>query len=430
VLPETQLAGDTTDLSAFDCPLKLIATQDVGGRDQDLLQSVIIDDHESAELVIQAFTEAVAGREGLQTIVDQGTPYMAQATQEALEALGAEHTPQVESTPTDKATIERAFGTVKGIARPLLALSNRLAQKIKALRQPKLAIALATLLMAALLKAYQAGARAQKRAHVERQGLRREDLLAVAQEHREKSRAEDRSKRLLLEFIHDAYDIKRPKMRFVRSLRRFPLEVLKRAELAFGTQVHRDDIRDRASYFFKLVRLAQVDFLTEVARQKRQQEQRAYYRALIDEDAQQRLRWHESPARWLSDALEALASHWCPETGELLYGGVGLGRRWLIASINLLCSRHGKRAAQDIALGVFQRFTIAFADRLGLDGLREIRCLLIQQLARLPDDPDDGDGQTRCLRDFGAAILSPVGSEQRPTPVGALSNLAARPVGS
>lgn len=229
VLPGTQLAGDTTDISAFDCPLKLIATQDVGGRDQDLLQSVIIDDHENADLVVQAFGEAIDGREGFQAIVDQGTPYMAQATREAFEALGAEHAPQVEGTPTDKATIERAFKTAKSIAAPLLALSDRLAQKLPALRNTRLAIALTTLLITALLKSYQAGAKAQRRAHEERQGLAREDLLEVAQEHRERSRAEDRSRRLLLESIHDDYDIKRTKTRFVRSLRRFPLVVLQRA---------------------------------------------------------------------------------------------------------------------------------------------------------------------------------------------------------
>ena len=96
VLPSTQLAGDTTDLSVFDCPLKLIATQDVGGRDQDLLQSVIIDDRESAELVVQAFTEAIDSREGFQAIVDQGTPYMAQATREALDRPPSAQAPRTE----------------------------------------------------------------------------------------------------------------------------------------------------------------------------------------------------------------------------------------------------------------------------------------------------------------------------------------------
>jgi len=130
VVPGTQLAADTSDLHALGLPLKLIASQDVGGRDQSLLDSVLVDDHESAELVVRVLTEAIDGRPGLQVSVDQGTPYMAEATRNALEELRAEHAPQREHTPTDKPTIERAFRTVKGFARPLLALSDRIAEHL------------------------------------------------------------------------------------------------------------------------------------------------------------------------------------------------------------------------------------------------------------------------------------------------------------
>jgi hypothetical protein len=426
VLPDTQLAGDTTDITAFDCDLKLIATQDVGGRDDKLLESVVIDDHESAELVIEAFTEAIDGREGLQAIVDQGTPYMAQATREALEALGAEHAPQVEGTPTDKATMERALGTAKSIAEPLLALTNRLAQKVPALRNTKLAIALSTLLVAALLKSYQAGARAQRRAESARQGLRREDLLEVAKEHRECSRAEDRSTVLLLRFIHDAYDIKRPVQRFVHSLRRFPIEVLRRAELAFGKQVHRDDIRDRASYFAAIVRRLHKEHLTEQARRKADREQQRRLQANADERADRKAARHDSPATWLRQALEALANQWQPEAQLLLFGGAGLGRHWLAGSIALLVERHGGPAARDIADGVFRDFAIAHADRLGDDGRAAVRALLD---AHLPPGPENED-QSRCTQDFAAAIIPRTGPEQRSPPEGALSNLAAKPGGS
>ncbi len=426
VLPDTQLAGDTTGLSAFGCDLKLIATQDIGGRDENLLESVIVDDHENADLVVQAFTEAIDGREGFQAIVDQGTPYMAKATREALEALGAEHAPQVEGTPTDKATIERAFETAKSIAAPLLTLTDRLAQKIPALRHTKLAIALTSLLVAALLKSYQAGARAHRRAAMERQGLSREDLLEAAQEHRERSRAEDRSRLLLLESIHDAYDIQRPVKRFVRSLRRFPLEVLRRAERAFGTQVHRDDIRDRASYFFAIVRRLHEDFLAERARRKAEQEQHQRRQAFEDEHAARQQVRGESPATWLREALEALADQWRPESRDLLFGGIGIGRRWMLDAITLLVERHGQLAARDIADGVFHRFATAFADRLGHDGLDAIWTLLDQQLPPRPEATD----QSRCTQDFAAAILSRAGPEQRSAPEGALSNLPARPVGS
>ncbi len=425
VLPATQLAGDTTSLSAFDCPLKLIASQDIGGRDEDLLESVIIDDHESADIVTRTFAKAVDDREGFQVIVDQGTPYMAEATREALDAIGAEHAPQVEGTPTDKATIERAFESVKSIAAPLLALSDRLAHKVPALRNTRLAIALSTLLVTALLKSYQAGARAQRRAAQQRQGLRREDLLEVASEHRQRSRAEDRSRLLLLRRIHDAYDIQRPLMRFVRSLRHFPIEVLKRAELAFGTQVHRDDIRDRASYFFAIVRRLHQDFIAEQARNKRQLQQREHQLALQRDRTARQTTWTSSPATWLTEALQALAAQWRPESRDLLFGGKGIGRCWMADAIALLTDHHGQLAARDIADGVFLRFASAFADRLGDHGLTAIRSLLDQHLPQ-----PQVEAPSRCVQGFVVAILPRVGSPQRSAPDGALSNLPARPGGS
>jgi hypothetical protein len=426
VLPGTQLAGDTTGLSAFGCSLKLIATQDVGGRDQELLESVIIDDHESADIVVQAFTEAIDGREGLQAIVDQGSPYMAQATQEALEALGAEHAPQVEGAPTDKSTIERAFETVKSIAAPVLGLSDRLAQTLPALRNTRLAVGLTTLLVTALLKSYQAGARAQDRAHEARQGLLREDLLDAAEVHRERSRAEDRSRRLLLESIHDDYDIERPVQRFVRSLRRYPLVVLQHAERAFRTQVHRDDIRNRAAYFCAIVRNVHEEYRAERNRQRAEQEQRRRLQARADEDDAKLRARHESPSAWLGEALEALAAQWQPESSTLLFGGVGLGRRWLLDALSLLRERHGPSATRDIADGVYEAFSTRHADRLGHAGLSAIRAVLDQHLPSRPQDED----QSHCLHDFAAAILSNTGPERRPDPEGALSNMPARPGGS
>jgi hypothetical protein len=168
VLPDTQIAADTTDLQAFGVPLKLVAAQDVGGRDQDLFDSVIIDDRESADHVVRVVTEAIGDKEGQQMITDQGTPYMADATRAAIEALGAEHAPQKEGDPLGKATIERAFETVKQIAGPILQLTAGIADKIPKLNNTALAKAAATLLLTALLRAYQAGARAARRAEKDR----------------------------------------------------------------------------------------------------------------------------------------------------------------------------------------------------------------------------------------------------------------------
>lgn len=123
-LPETQYAADTTDLCAFGVPLKLVAAQDIGGRDEALFDAVIVDESESAAHVVQVLSEALAGHSGAQVLTDQGTPYMAEATQRAMDALAVEHAPQKEGDPIGKSTVERAFGSVKSIARPMLAVTD------------------------------------------------------------------------------------------------------------------------------------------------------------------------------------------------------------------------------------------------------------------------------------------------------------------
>ena len=253
-LPDTQIAADTTDLKAFDIPLKLVAAQDIGGRDQDLLDSIVIDDKESADHVIRAITEALDGKPGQQVLTDQGTPYMAEATRMALEELGAQHAPQKEGHPQGKATVERAFGTVKSIAGPILNLTSKIAQVVPGLRDVNLAKAATTLLLTALLKAYQAGARATQKSYTERAGVPAEEIVELAKQSRQNAISEDRSIRLLLANIHSDYDIKKPSGDFIRQMRRFGLPVLKEAEKRFATQVHRDDIRDRASYFAAIAR--------------------------------------------------------------------------------------------------------------------------------------------------------------------------------
>ena len=272
-LPDTQLAADTTDLAAFGVPLKLVAAQDVGGRDRDLLDAILVDDHESAHHVSATIAKALGTSQGQQVITDQGTPYMAKATMDAIEHLGAEHAPQREGDPLGKATVERAFGSVKSIAKPLLDMTDRIAHAIPSLQNTELAKAAVTLLITALLKAYQAGARAASRADEARAGVSTDELLDLAEQSREKARAEASSARLLLAAIHRDYNIEQPLNAFIRSMRRFPLPVLKDAERAFSMQVHRDDIRDRAAYFAAIARRCNEPYMQRLAATRRQKEE-------------------------------------------------------------------------------------------------------------------------------------------------------------
>jgi hypothetical protein len=375
MLPETQIGADTTDLSAFGIDLKLVAAQDIGGRDQRLFDAVLVDDHESAEHVVQVLSQALGERAGAQAITDQGTPYLAAQTQAALAEMEVEHAAQREGDPLGKSTVERAFRTVKSIAHPLLALTDRIAASVPALRDALLAKGITSLLLTALLRAYQHGARAARTAQEARGGIDPETLSRLAQESRERARADDRSRRLLLTHIHEIYQLKSTVRSFVNSFSKYPLDVLRDAERAFRAQVHRDDIRDRSSYFAALVRRFHDEWRTEQARATRaraQDEQASRQRA---HDDAIRSAWYNDPAVWLRDALELLSLQWLPEQGTLLFEGNGLGLGWTRAALGRLVDIFGGAAATDIASGVLHGFLSAHAE-LGPKGKSAIEALV------------------------------------------------------
>lgn len=409
-LPDTQVAADTTDLNAFDVPLKLVAAQDIGRRDQDLLDAIIVDDKESADHVISAITQALGGAAGKQVLTDQGTPYMAQATQAALAQLGAEHAPQKEGDPQGKATIERAFGTVKNIAGPLLALTSQIARAIPALRQPSLAIAAVTLLLTALLKAYQAGARATRRALVARADLTETQIAQLSEQSRQNAVASERSIRFLLTDIHRDYDIKKPLALFIHQMRRFGLEVLKETEKRFSAQVHRDDIRDRASYFAAIARRCNEEHRRRriIEQQQKEQDQKTERDHRIFEA--QMAHWQANPTAWLHDALSAIAQQWIPERKELLFGGLGLGRGWLFSAIDRLIEQNGPLPAADIARAVFRDFQSTDRLQIGAAAMRAMKSILENALEK------NEKPKTDCKLTFAATILRNTGPPLRPTP--------------
>ncbi|HVJ90929.1 MAG TPA: hypothetical protein VM580_14095 [Labilithrix sp.] len=109
----------------------------------------------------------------------------------------------------DKSTVERAFGSVKSIARPMLAMTDRLARAVPALRQAELAKAFTRMCIAMLLRAWQHGARAARAAIRARGDITPDQLARHAQASREHAVARERSARLLLAHLHDIYALGR-----------------------------------------------------------------------------------------------------------------------------------------------------------------------------------------------------------------------------
>ena len=67
-LPGTQVGADTTDLSVFGVPLKLVGVQDIGGRDRRLLDAVVIDTRECADHVVDALRVVLRDCPGIQAL--------------------------------------------------------------------------------------------------------------------------------------------------------------------------------------------------------------------------------------------------------------------------------------------------------------------------------------------------------------------------
>ena len=333
--PDTQLGGDTTDLRVLGVDLKLVGVQDLGDRERHLFDAFAIDEREYAELVGRVVAVAAAGLEGVQFITDQGSPYVAQAAQQAYDAIGVEHAPQREATPTAKATVERGFATIKNALAPILALLDRVAAAVPSLQQPQLAGHVATLLVATFLRVYAAGRR-----HLGHplDGHDPDVLRAIVEEQRENARAEDRSVRLFLEAMHAEYALPGSAEAFVRAHRRYPLEDLKEAERRIRIRACRCQIHACDRYFTAVVRDVHDAGVHRraVARRGRVAEAQAR-RARADAAARVRdLDAH--PERRLLEGLDVLADTWLPDTGAFV-AGAELARAWLRHAVDTIFVR-------------------------------------------------------------------------------------------
>jgi transposase InsO family protein len=391
--PGTQLGGDTTDLRVLGIDLKLTAAQDLGAREQRLWEAFAIDETETAALVTAVVTAAAADRPGLQFLTDQGKPFMAQATRAACEALGVEHTPQREHTPTEKATVERAFATAKQALAPLLDLLNQLAAAVPALARPDLAKLVGTLLLTVFLRVYAAGRR-----HLQHPlaGHDPAALGAIIAAQRDHAHAEQRSTRLLLEGVHTEYAFPGGREDFVRAFKHYPLEDLQEAERRFRRYACRCVVRHCDRYFAAVVRdvydharprrAAEHARVVAAATARREEAERVTRVAWLDQHPEVRL--HEG--------LDLLAATWQPERQRFLMHGA--------------CAR--------IVLQVALR---ALAAQSTLGAHDEIERHWRNWLAAQPTLPLPVRAAVRSFLD--QLVVATIGSPQTPSPASCLSSI-------
>jgi len=333
--PGTQLGGDTTDLRVLGVDLKLVAAQDLGDRERKLFDAFAVDERETSALVSAVLAEAAAGREGLQFITDQGTPYVAEAAQAAYDALAVEHAPQREGTPTEKATVERGFGTVKNALAPLLGLLNRVAEAVPALRRSDLARLVGKLLVATFLGVYAAGRR-----HLGHplDGNDPDVLRVIVAEQRHNARAEDRSARLFLEAIHDEYAMPGSREAFVRTFRRYPLDDLRDAERRFRAYACRCRARICDRYFAAVVRDAHERGNERRSAEWRRRRATGEAHRAREQAARRAAELDEHPERRLHEGLDLLVETWHPAENRFL-ADAALARVWLARAVERIRTR-------------------------------------------------------------------------------------------
>lgn len=334
--PGLQAVADTTSIEAFGVNLHLVGSQDIGNRHRQLLQSFQVVPQESSEVVVDVLSKAFSDPSGTQALVDQGTPYIAEATKKALENLQIDLCPQKEATPTEKATLERAWRTIKEALAPLLGLTNRLAQAIPTLRNTELARSITELLVAVFLRVYLSG-----RVHLTHplEGRDPLALVEIIEEAKERARAEDRSKKLLLQDIHARYAMWGSAARFVRAHRRHALQDIQEAERRIRKYACRCRVKACDRYF--------ATVLANVAEKNRRR--RAYQRRILKEARQreaerqseeQRKNFFEAHTEELMrEGLDMIACQWRPAEGKLLFEGKGLGKNRLRQAVRTMVQK-------------------------------------------------------------------------------------------
>ena len=329
-LPGLQVQGDTTNLEVLGVPLKVVALQDPGRRHEVPWEGFAAETEENHEVIVGLLEEILADRPGTQFVVDQGTPYMAGATQEACDELELFHEPQKEGTPTDKSPLERSFGVVKSCLAPLLALTNKAAAVLPALARPELARPLARLLLGTYLRVYLMAARPRETNRSEDRTV----LESIACAQREKAVAERRSTRLLLAQVFDRCGFEGSSTKFVNTWKGYRAEDVEEAERRLQRQIVRGTTIQHPVRYFTAILLNVTRERRPGRERQRELERRAADRKAAEERNRLQIEAHEKalaqhPERRVAEALRILAAQRLPGSPALALGGIGPGTREL-----------------------------------------------------------------------------------------------------
>ncbi len=345
LVPGIQAMADTTCFTLLGCTLKLIGLQDPGKRLSRLFEGIGVYTQERATEVVDLIKKTIADLPGLQLITDQGSPFLADAARQAYEDLDLDHAPQKEGTPTAKAPLERAFGTVKQALAPIFDLTNRLAQHWPALRQPQLAQSLGQLLVAVFLRVYILAAKDASHPLISAPASQ---IELIAQQQRQDARQEENSKRLLLKQIHEAYAMPGSHENFVRTHRHHALEDIKEADRILRTKACRCQTKACDRYFAGILRNVAERGRIERAHERKQKLERIKEQKEQQEAIKEHHFFLQHPDLLLLKAFDYLSFNWLPQPGYFLLDGHGPGRAMIKRAIPLLAQKNPWTFQDDI----------------------------------------------------------------------------------
>lgn len=371
--PGVQIMADTSSWELFSVPLKLIAVQDPGNRDQVLWEACDIDVTEDARRVTEVIAAAAADRPGLQLVTDQGRPYVAAEACQRYDQIQVEHAPAKEGDPVEKATLERSFGLIKPVLAPLVALTAQLAQRVNCLRNATLARTVGKYLVTLALEAYRLGL------HAAVGGTRtidRELWERRAAELRDKALHQDDSRRQELARIHEEYRMAGSRESFVNAYRRHAIEDIKEAERRLRERIvdFETEIRSCDRYFAGILRRVAEDGRHTRARIRQQQEEARERQHAVEEFQREQQALDACPEARVERGFRLIAVQWNDKTGALLFEGRGMGYVDVRKGLSDLRNRHGVTAARDLAEVAYRRWLAesSTTDPMALHAVRRI----------------------------------------------------------
>ncbi len=228
---------------------------------------------------------------------------------------------------------------------PLARLTARISEAIPVLRNGVLAKTAGKLLIATFLRVYTLARRESATEHLAADPV---VLESVAEEQRERARAEGRSVKLKLQEIHAKYAFPGSAQSFVRAHRWHRVEDIEEAELCMGTRACRCYAKACDRYFAAILR--NVAEKNAQWRLKLRRQRLAEHQSQLDRERaeNERKRREAAPENAIADALDLVARQYRPDRGDLLFAGMGPGRGRLVAALeNLQTSDDG--AAEDRA---------------------------------------------------------------------------------